>query len=99
MLDMSIMEGKWGAGREAANINATTSRDLSACCSATTDVSYVTGLSLTTTSMSITPSMIAENDRIEEEISRANFAVFLAVQEEESRRCQRLTGSGTVSMQ
>jgi hypothetical protein len=43
--------------------------------------------------MSIDASMIAESDRIEEQMARANFATFLAAQEEESRRCQRLRES------
>jgi hypothetical protein len=66
---------------------------------------FNTGFIVTTTSMSIDASMIAENDRVDEEIIRTNFARFLTAQEEESRRCQRLIDGaagvlpGIVSMQ
>jgi len=106
MSDMSIMEGKWGAGRETPHINVTTSREMRAPAARQQPMFNVfEQVCLTTTIMSITPSMIAENDRIEEEVSRANFAVFLAAQEAESRRCQRLRETaapavhGIVSMQ
>jgi hypothetical protein len=40
--------------------------------------------------MSIDANMILENDRLEEETTRANLKIFLAEQEAETLRCQQL---------
>ena len=42
--------------------------------------------------MSINASMIAENERADEELIRANLALFITAQENETQRCRCLTG-------
>jgi hypothetical protein len=44
----------------------------------------------TSSTMSFNASMIAENERAEEELVRANLALFVEASEEATRECQRM---------